>query len=83
VFGNYCSVTSARESIWTQERGSNRRRRKLHDEESHNFYPSSNIIVVLKLKDEMGGACSTHGRVEWGVGLLFGIPKYRWKDNIN
>jgi hypothetical protein len=38
-------------------------RRKLHNEELHNFYASPNIIETIKSrKDEMGGACGTHRR---------------------
>jgi hypothetical protein len=36
--------------------------RKLHNEELHNLYSSSNIIGMIKVQeDEIGKACSTHG----------------------
>jgi hypothetical protein len=36
---------------------------KLHNKELHNFYSLPNIIRMTKFKeDEMGRACSTHGR---------------------
>jgi hypothetical protein len=36
--------------------------RRLHNEELHNLYLSSNVIRVNQIKrDEMDGACSTHG----------------------
>jgi hypothetical protein len=39
--------------------------RKLHSEELHNLYSSSNIIRVDQIKeDEMDGTCSTHERNE-------------------
>jgi hypothetical protein len=39
--------------------------RRLHSEELPNLYPSPNLFRVIKIKeDEMGGACSTHGRDE-------------------
>jgi hypothetical protein len=37
--------------------------RKLHNGELDNFYSSPNIITVKE--DEMGRACSTHGREEF------------------
>jgi hypothetical protein len=40
--------------------------RKLHNEELHNLYLSPNIIRQVKA-DEVGGACSTHGRGEKSV----------------
>jgi hypothetical protein len=36
--------------------------RRLHNEELHNSYASSNIVQVIKWRIEMGWACSTHGR---------------------
>jgi hypothetical protein len=40
-------------------------RRKLHNEELHNLYSSSNIIIMIQVKeDEMGRACSTSGGEE-------------------
>jgi hypothetical protein len=35
---------------------------KLHDEEFHNLYSSRNIIRMIKIKDNVDGACSTYGR---------------------
>jgi hypothetical protein len=38
--------------------------KKLHNKELHNLY-STNIIGMIQCKeDEMGTACSTHGREE-------------------
>jgi hypothetical protein len=37
--------------------------RRLHNEGLHNLYGSSNIITSDQIKkNEMSGACSTHGR---------------------
>jgi hypothetical protein len=37
--------------------------RKLHNEELHNLYSSPDIIRQVEVKaNEVGGACSTHGR---------------------
>jgi hypothetical protein len=42
--------------------------RKLHSEELHNLYSSTNIIKQIQgKKDEVGGACGTHGREEESV----------------
>jgi hypothetical protein len=39
--------------------------RGLYDEELHNWYSSSHINRVIKIKeDEMEGACSTHEKYE-------------------
>jgi hypothetical protein len=45
--------------------------RRLHNEELHNLYASPIIIIMIfiiiraiKIKDKMGGACSTHGRYD-------------------
>jgi len=59
----------------------------------HNLYASSNIIRVIRSKeDEMGGTCSRHmeemrnayniltGKLEWKRSL--GRPRRRWGDNI-
>jgi hypothetical protein len=35
--------------------------RKLHNEELYALYFSPNIIWVIKLRRQMGRACSTHG----------------------
>jgi hypothetical protein len=35
--------------------------RKLHNEELHNLYSSPDIISEVRA-NEVGGACSTHGR---------------------
>jgi hypothetical protein len=40
--------------------------RKLHNEELHNLYSSPDIISQVKV-NEVGGACSTHGRGEKSV----------------
>jgi len=37
--------------------------RRLHNEELHNFYASSDSIRMIK-EDKIGGACSTDGRDE-------------------
>jgi hypothetical protein len=45
--------------------------RKLHNEERHDLYSSPNIVRVIKIEIEMGGACSTDGDRErrvWGFG---------------
>jgi hypothetical protein len=39
--------------------------RKLHIEELYNLYSSQNIIWVIK-KSEMGGACGTYGELHAG-----------------
>jgi hypothetical protein len=36
------------ENIWTEEGGSDRSWRKLHNEELHNLYSALNIITMLK-----------------------------------
>jgi len=37
--------------------------RRLHNEELHNLYASPNIIMAIKLRENvMDEACSTHGR---------------------
>jgi hypothetical protein len=38
----------------------------MHNEELHNLYSSPNIIRQIK-ENEVGAACSTHGRGEKGV----------------
>jgi hypothetical protein len=35
---------------------------KLHNEELHNLYSSSSIMIMIKSRSEMGRACSTNGR---------------------
>jgi hypothetical protein len=44
--GSQIQKQGAEENVWTQERGSGRRR--LHNEELHNLYASPNIIRVIK-----------------------------------
>jgi hypothetical protein len=67
--------------------------RKLHNEELHDLYPSSNIVRVMKSRRmRWVGACSADGGGERRV-LVFGgktggkrplrKPKRRWEDNIN
>jgi hypothetical protein len=38
--------------------------RKLHNEQLHNLYSTSNIIRVIKSRMKMGGACSTRGEMK-------------------
>jgi hypothetical protein len=57
-----------------------------------NLYSSPNIVLVIKIKNEMGGACSAYGD-ERGVyrvlvgkpegKRLLGRPRLRLEDNIN
>jgi hypothetical protein len=65
--------------------------RKLHIDELYDLYCSPNIIRVIKIENEMGGACSTcRGRrvVYWDlvgkteVNRSLGKPTRRWEDNI-
>jgi hypothetical protein len=65
--------------------------RKLHNEELHNLYSSPDIIRQIKA-NEVGGACSTHGRGEKSVlgfggkarrrERPFGRPRSRWEDGV-
>jgi len=41
--------------------------RKLHNEELNELYCSPNIVRVIKIENEMGGACSTYGGEERGI----------------
>jgi hypothetical protein len=61
-------------------------RRKLHNDELHSLYSSSNIVSVIK-EDEVGRACGTHGegRVVYRVWVgrhegkrPLGRPRRRW-----
>jgi hypothetical protein len=55
--------------------------RKLHNEELYNLYSSPDIISQVK-KNEVGGACSTHGRGEksvQGVGWKAQRKETTWK----
>jgi len=38
--------------------------RRLHNKELNDVYSSPNIIQIIKLRHEMGGAHSTYGREE-------------------
>jgi hypothetical protein len=50
--------------------------RKLHNEELHNLYSSTDIIRQVKSKaNEVGRACRTHGRGENVFKVLMGKPK--------
>jgi hypothetical protein len=64
--------------------------RRLHNEELHNLYATTNIIRVIKW-DVRGGTCSTYGRDEkctqdfgrkFGLERPLGRPRHRWEDNI-
>jgi hypothetical protein len=61
--------------------------RRVHNEEFHDFYASSNMITVIASKAE----CSTRGKdekcVENFVGKpermrSFGMPRQGWEDNV-
>jgi hypothetical protein len=61
---------------------------KLHNEELHTLYSSSGDQIK---EDEMGGACSAHGRYEKCVKILVAKPEskrplerlgHRCEDNI-
>jgi len=65
--------------------------RKLHAEERNDLYPSPNIVRVIKIENEMGGACSAHGGRKGAYRVLvgkpegktpLGRPRLRWEDNI-
>ena len=65
--------------------------RKLHNEEVNDLYSSPNIVRLIKLRREMGGACSAYGgekrRIQGLVGKPEGMrplrrPKHRWGNNI-
>ena len=52
--------------------------RKLHNEELNDLYSSPSIVWVIRLwKNEIGGACSTHGQAEVYTGFLWGNLKER------
>jgi hypothetical protein len=51
---------------------SNRRLRKLNDEEPHNLYPSSNVIRLITSKIKIGEAYSTQGGEEKFIIILVG-----------
>jgi hypothetical protein len=57
---------------------------KVHNEELHNLYSSPDIISQVKA-NEVGGACSTHGRGEKSV-QGFGVKARRkettWKTKV-
>jgi hypothetical protein len=48
--------------------------RKLHNEELHNLYSSSNIIRRMK-EDEKGKECSMNGEKKTAYGILVGKPE--------
>jgi 2',3'-cyclic-nucleotide 2'-phosphodiesterase (5'-nucleotidase family) len=55
--------------------------RKFHNEELHNLYSLPNIIGVIKVTgDEMGGACSMHGRNSYRI-LVGNIEQKRALEN--
>jgi hypothetical protein len=67
-------------------------RRKLHNGELHNLYPSPDIIRVMRfMENVLSGACSTYGRDQNPYKifvrkseekrLLWG-PDGRWKEDI-
>jgi hypothetical protein len=49
--------------------------RRLHNEELHNLYASPNIIIVIKIEDVIGRACSTHGDMRNAYKILVGKPE--------
>ena len=66
--------------------------KKLHNEELNDLYCSPYIVRVIKSrKNEMGGACGTHGDRRGVYRVLMGKhegkkplgrPRRRWEDNI-
>jgi hypothetical protein len=65
--------------------------RKLHNEELNDLNSSPNIVQVIKIENEMGGACSMDGEERGVYRVLVGKPegkrplvrpRHRWKDNI-
>jgi hypothetical protein len=50
---------------------------KLHNEELHNLYSSSNVKNDQVKEDEMGRECSTHGRRGIHAEFLWGSKKER------
>ena len=66
--------------------------RKLHNEELNELYCSPNIVRVIKIENEMGGACSTYGERRGVYRVLVGKPEgkrplgrpsRRWEASIN
>jgi hypothetical protein len=66
--------------------------RRLHNNELYALYYSSNIIPVIKLRKQVGRACSTYGsEVRYIQGFWWGNLRegdhledsgVRWEDNI-
>jgi hypothetical protein len=65
--------------------------RRLYNEERHSLYALPNIIMVIKLEDEMDKTCSTHGGWRSLYKILFTKlkekrplrrPWCRWECNI-
>jgi hypothetical protein len=63
---------------------------RLH-KELYALYSSPNIILVIKSRRQMGGACSTYGKSIGAYRVLVGKPegrrplerpRLRWEDNI-
>jgi hypothetical protein len=57
--------------------------RKLHDDELHNLYPSSNIFMVIKARRlRWAGHVAHMGKGEVFTGFRLGGPKVRdhWED---
>jgi hypothetical protein len=44
----------------------------MHDEELHNLYSSPSIIRMIKLRRQMGKACSTNGKKRTAYSILVG-----------
>jgi hypothetical protein len=50
--------------------------RRLHNEELYDLYCSSNIVRVMKIENEVGGACSAYGGEERCIqGSSWGKPE--------
>jgi len=79
-----CAVEDTRDEVTEQWR-------RLHNKELYNAY-SPNIIRVIKIVNEIGGACSTYGREKTGAYRVLvgrrdrrrplGKPSCRWEDRI-